>query len=63
MAYAIKIRDKEKASRSWWFLTPKGYGNRLRIHAAQIEDKGKADRLATEIQTANTHLDAKVVTL
>lgn len=57
--WMIKVR--KKGTTRWpWFLTPDGNGNHLRIHAALITDKERADRVAKEINDEAAY-DAKVV--
>jgi hypothetical protein len=51
MTYCVKTRETGK--KHWKFVTSKGGVNRLRIHAAQFNDKSKADALAVDINDNN----------
>jgi hypothetical protein len=60
-AYAIKF--KNKTDRAWWFMTPRGGANRLRIYAAQNADKAHMERQVEILAADNHDLDFKVVKL
>lgn len=59
--YAIKFR--ERGGTAWWFATPRGHANRLRIHAAKFNTKEEAQAVVDSDQANNPELEFKVVPL
>lgn len=59
--YAIKV--KKAGEKAWYFLTPKGGMNKLRIHAGQFATAEKAQTLIDENAADNPDFAWKVVEL
>jgi hypothetical protein len=59
--YFVKFRNRKPSRSPFYFLTPTGGSNRLRIHAAQFYDKQKADATAKQINDEFPEYEAKVV--
>jgi hypothetical protein len=60
--YAIKCRKKDGGSgKNWKFVTGNGGVNSLRIHAAQLRSKEKAEKECDFMQQANDEWEFKVV--
>lgn len=57
--WCIKVREKGK--RAWYFVTPSGGMNRLRVHAAQWNGKDKAESSAAYAAGNNERYEFKVV--
>lgn len=58
LTHFVKVR--EKTAKAFWFLTPKGGMNRLRVHASQFTEE-QANKAVEEINRENPHVIAKAV--
>lgn len=54
------IRFRQKGRRSWRYLTSKGGGNRLRIHAARFDSREKAQAVIDESAAENADFEMEV---
>lgn len=58
--HAVKVKGPD--DKVWYFLTPGGGENRLRVHAATM-DQAKAERIARQVAEQNEGYQAKAVEL
>lgn len=57
MAY---VKFKTKGAKTWKFMTPKGGGSRLRIHAARFSAE-RASTFVADLAEYNPDFDFKIV--
>lgn len=61
MVAYVKMRERAKAKGAWWFVTPNGGGNRLRIHASRFESMEKAEAFVAKYTPLEPDLEFKAV--